>query len=198
MYPKSALTRQHILERSRQLFNKNGYSGTSMQDITAATGLTKGALYGHFENKDAIALAVFRLNTRTLLDGFKLYMDAAEGVVGKINAMMAYYGDHYLELTLNGGCPFLSAATEFDDRPGEIREHVKAAFAEWQGLIITILSDGQAAKTVKQGIDANKYALLFVSMIEGGIMMTHLYGTPAVLKTVFEQIDHIIQLEILA
>jgi TetR/AcrR family transcriptional repressor of nem operon len=36
-----------------------GYSGTSMSDITAATGLTKGSIYGNFENKDEVAIAAF-------------------------------------------------------------------------------------------------------------------------------------------
>jgi AcrR family transcriptional regulator len=37
-----------------------GYAGTSMYDLTEATGLTKGSIYGNFENKDDVALAGFR------------------------------------------------------------------------------------------------------------------------------------------
>ncbi len=51
MTTKSDRTKQFILEKVAPVFNKNGYFGTSMSDITEATGLTKGAIYGNFKNK---------------------------------------------------------------------------------------------------------------------------------------------------
>ena len=61
---KSARTRQFIVEKSAPIFNKKGYSGTSLHDLTEATGLTKGGIYGNFENKDEIAAAAFEFNSR--------------------------------------------------------------------------------------------------------------------------------------
>ncbi len=45
------ITRKIILEASLKLFSRKGYEGTSLSEICKATGLTKGALYWHFENK---------------------------------------------------------------------------------------------------------------------------------------------------
>ncbi|MBL7756118.1 MAG: TetR family transcriptional regulator, partial [Chitinophagaceae bacterium] len=50
MAGKAERTRQHIIEKAAPFFNKKGYADTSLSDITAATGLTKGAIYGNFEN----------------------------------------------------------------------------------------------------------------------------------------------------
>ena len=56
---KAERTKNFIIEKTAPLFNMKGYSGTSMSDITAATGLTKGSIYGNFENKDEVAIAAF-------------------------------------------------------------------------------------------------------------------------------------------
>ena len=59
MATKGDLTRQHIIEKSMQLFSVQGYFNTSIAGIVKATGLTKGGLYGHFRNKEEIWYAVY-------------------------------------------------------------------------------------------------------------------------------------------
>src|SRR5580704_10118479 len=52
-------TRRRIVEQSAAVFNRHGYSGTSMSDLMAATGLEKGGLYRHFASKEDLAAAAF-------------------------------------------------------------------------------------------------------------------------------------------
>jgi len=59
---KSEQTKAFIIEKTAPLFNIKGYAGTSLSDITDATKLTKGSVYGNFTNKDEVALAVFDYN----------------------------------------------------------------------------------------------------------------------------------------
>jgi AcrR family transcriptional regulator len=49
---KAGRTRQFIIETTAPIFNTKGYEGTSMSTLTEATGLTKGSIYGNFENKE--------------------------------------------------------------------------------------------------------------------------------------------------
>ena len=65
---KAERTSQFILETVSPIFNKNGYSGTSMSDLTKATKLTKGALYGNFKTKEALALEAFNFNVKFIID----------------------------------------------------------------------------------------------------------------------------------
>jgi AcrR family transcriptional regulator len=53
-------TRHCIMDEAALAFARTGYAGTSLNDIIAATGLTKGAFYFHFASKEALALEVFR------------------------------------------------------------------------------------------------------------------------------------------
>src|SRR5215204_2574009 len=63
---KADQTKAFIIEKTAPLFNTKGYEGTSMSDIEAATGLTKGSIYGNFTNKDEVALAVFDFNLQKI------------------------------------------------------------------------------------------------------------------------------------
>ena len=79
---KAERTRSFIIESTAEIFNKKGYAGTSLSDLTEATGLTKGSIYGNFENKEDVALAVFDYNhsrilhrTRSLVEEAKTFHD---------------------------------------------------------------------------------------------------------------------------
>ena len=67
MLTKSEKTTKYIIETVAPIFNKKGYEATSMKDITSATSLTKGAIYGNFKNKEAIAISAFKENVNALL-----------------------------------------------------------------------------------------------------------------------------------
>ncbi len=56
---KAERTRHFIIEKAAPIFNTKGYAGTSLSDMTEATGLTKGSIYGNFADKDEVALACF-------------------------------------------------------------------------------------------------------------------------------------------
>jgi TetR/AcrR family transcriptional repressor of nem operon len=72
---KADRTRQFIIETTANIFNKKGYAGTSLSDLTLATGLTKGSIYGNFENKEDVALAVFDYNHSKILTQVRKKMD---------------------------------------------------------------------------------------------------------------------------
>lgn len=54
----AALTRQALLDAALMEFSRRGYEGTRLQDIAAAAGLTRGAIYHHFRNKAEVYLAL--------------------------------------------------------------------------------------------------------------------------------------------
>lgn len=58
MLTKAERTKQFILETAAPIFNQKGISGANIDDVLAATKLTKGCLYGHFESKEDLALQV--------------------------------------------------------------------------------------------------------------------------------------------
>lgn len=57
---RSLATREAILRGAAEVFDRFGYGGTSLSDVIAQAGVTKGALYFHFSSKEALAHAVVR------------------------------------------------------------------------------------------------------------------------------------------
>ncbi|RXT55954.1 hypothetical protein B6S44_07655 [Bosea sp. Tri-44] len=51
---RSTLTRRQILDGARQVFLRNGFVGTSIEQITTQTGVSKATIYRYFESKDAL------------------------------------------------------------------------------------------------------------------------------------------------
>ncbi len=192
MGTKAEKTKSFIIECAARLFNRQGVAATSLHDIINETGLTKGAIYGHFKDKDQIALAAFQYNSAFLLHGFSTYTSSVKGTRNKLRAMLKFYGDHAEWLLQNGGCPVLNTTTEQDDNPGTMQLAVRSVIDDWRTLFVTILNNGIDSGELRQDCDPTRFANTFIAMIEGGIMFTQLYRSPAVLIDIFDQIDHII------
>ena len=84
MLTKSEHTIHFILETVAPIFNKHGYAATSMSDLTSATGLTKGAIYGNFENKEQLAIAVFQFSVRRILKDLNAIKEDRPFRLGKL------------------------------------------------------------------------------------------------------------------
>ena len=68
MKKKVKSTDQKILEAALDLFIKKGYAATSINEITDSVGLTKGALYSHFKNKEELIHRLFQEYKENFLD----------------------------------------------------------------------------------------------------------------------------------
>jgi len=90
---KAEKTRQFIIEKTAPIFNTKGYAGTSLSDITEATGLTKGSIYGNFANKDEVALAAFDYNLQTVQGIIRSEMNKQESVKEKLLVYVNVYND---------------------------------------------------------------------------------------------------------
>ena len=74
MLTKSEKTTKYIIETVAPIFNKKGYEATSMKDITSATSLTKGAIYGNFKNTSTNSLHLYtQLFSPGAVMGIKIY-----------------------------------------------------------------------------------------------------------------------------
>ncbi|HKC68696.1 MAG TPA: TetR family transcriptional regulator, partial [Bacteroidia bacterium] len=84
---KAEKTREFIIEKAAPIFNTKGYAGASLNDIIDATGLTKGSIYGNFENKDEVAIAVYQYNVKGFQKRIGEYINAKKTATEKITAI---------------------------------------------------------------------------------------------------------------
>ena len=191
MYAKSADTRKLIIRTTARLMNRKGIAATSIQDITSATVLTKGALYGHFQDKEALALDALDYNFNIILDGFCVLANPSLGFWERFDSICRFYAEHGGALSANGGCPFLNSSTEFDDQPGPIRDKILTGFDTLESLFRNWIDCGKEEGIVRQDVVAADYASLFLAMLEGGILLTQLRKDASALRLVLGGIQDI-------
>jgi len=193
---KSERTRKFIIETTAPIFNIKGYEGTSMSDLTTATGLTKGSIYGNFENKEEVALAAFDHNHGLIK---KIIVDKVNQAKTFHDKLMVY-ATVYHSFTrrsglVKGGCPILNTAIEADDTNPLLRDKAANALINWKKSITNLIKAGVAAGEFRSGIKQEQTALSIIALIEGGVMISKVTNTPAhldaVLKTVAMLIDQL-------
>ncbi|MBO2010091.1 TetR/AcrR family transcriptional regulator [Hymenobacter negativus] len=194
---KAERTRQFIIEQTAPVFNKQGYAGTSLNDLTAATGLTKGAIYGNFENKEEVALAAFDYNLGLVNEGLRAGTLNGSTVREQLLATPRFYRQRYPLMKQHGGCPILNAAVECDDAPpAALLQRVQDSLARWHRNIVHLIEKGQQTGEIKPAADASRYASLFITLIEGGILVSKTTGSPTALLTSLDHIEHLIETEL--
>src|SRR3982750_2907777 len=105
---KAEKTRNFIVEKTARIFNMKGYAGTSLSDLTEATGLTKGSIYGNFANKDEVALAVFDYNLAKLNTGVNTAIAGSTTAAEKLLKMANFYRSKFKNMVTAGGCPIMN------------------------------------------------------------------------------------------
>jgi AcrR family transcriptional regulator len=169
--PRSLETRRRIIETTAELFNKKGFSGTTLSDLTAATNLTKGGIYGNFENKEDIAVAVFDYNLAKRQKDIEKEMAREKTVKNKILANIDAYYFKDAESRLSGGCPLQNTAIEADDTHEGLRKKAAAGFMDWKKCLTDLILQGIENGEFKPGIDADKMAFSLIAIIEGSVLL---------------------------
>lgn len=184
---KGERTRQAILHNVAPIFNARGYLGTSLKDITDATGLQKGGIYNHFGSKDELALAAFDYSSQVAATRLKQAMHAKSTARDKLVSLVKAYLALLDEPRLQGGCPLLNTAVESDDTHPALHARVQQAMNHLRSLFRRTVEEGMREGNIRE-VDADDVTSVLISSIEGGIMMSKLYDDRVHLERVIHHL----------
>ena len=114
--PRGAATRSRIVEAAANLIYAHGVERTSLDDVMAASGVSKSQLYHYFADKDALVLDVIAKQTERVLEAQRLHL----GALDSLPALRAWRNAIVrLNKAAQGrGCPLGSLASELaNDSP---------------------------------------------------------------------------------
>ncbi len=194
---KADKTRQKIIEKAAPLFNKQGYAGTSVQDVMQVTGVSKGCIYGNFADKDAIAIAAFEYNWSFITQQVDAAWQNETTAVGKLMTFANFYRTHYSAVFANGGCPMLNLAVEADDGNSVLRAKAEITMTGTLEKLKSSIQLGIHTGEFGSDTDIEKYAAVLFSLTEGGILLAKTLNQPKLLLHVIDQFEKIIQDELL-
>ena len=189
---KSERTKQFIIEKTAPVFNEKGYAGTSLTDLTNATGLTKGSIYGNFENKDEVALAAFDYNFNRVTLFIKGKLLATDNSIERLLVYPNVYRDFLKIPFLKSGCPILNTSTEADDTHPKLRERASNALAFWKRSIENQIQRGIQRGEIKTETKPTELAVILMSLIEGAIMQAKVTGKSTELRIAMNYLEKLI------
>lgn len=187
---RSAETRQAILDSAYRVFAQKGYAQATVDDIAATCGTSKGAVYHHFDSKEALF--------RTLLTGHHHELEAMATAVGQarsfrelIAGVAAVWIDHYHSDPL-----FLPLALEMRvhaTRAAWARTLVGDFYRRLRTLIAGLLRAARTAGLVRRDLDVDAAAILLFGVLDGACLQAALDPDHVDLNTVRESLTDLIE-----
>ncbi|AHM63339.1 transcriptional regulator [Flammeovirgaceae bacterium 311] len=183
------VTKDIILQEAGALFNTHGYKATSISNITDATGFTKGAIYRHFRSKDELERETLHYLSTVMFQkvGDVIRLQPTAGT--KLRAMIGFFESYLNNPPLRGGCPLLNVAIEADDAHPPLREEANKILKMLKDSMMHVLAKGIEYRQIREDIDKEYYATIFIASLEGAIMMSKLRGNNDDMKMVVKHLE---------
>ena len=132
---KGDLTRQTILGHAIRLASKVGLEGLSIGRLAEELELSKSGLFAHFKSKEALQIQVLEHAAACFVDAVVRPAIRAPRGEPRVRAIFERWVEWARHSPLPGGCLFVAAATELDDRPGPVRDELVRSQSSWMGAL---------------------------------------------------------------
>jgi TetR/AcrR family transcriptional regulator, transcriptional repressor for nem operon len=159
-------TRERLLQAAFREVHRSGFQSAGIDTILAATNVTKGALYHHFDSKEALGHAIVEEIIAKLVRDRWLRPLLSDGqpidiLIGIVRRLPARPED------VRAGCPLLNLAQEMSPLDEQFRRRLERIFLAWQEGVATLLRKGQSQGTVRRNLNPDEAASFLVATVEG-------------------------------
>ena len=173
---------EEIIHKSIQVFRRNGYYRTSMSDLAKATGLTKGAFYHHFTNKEE----VMKMSLMATSKWFEKYIfSLAYDADVPHKKRLVLMGDRLLEAFSlhSGGCFFANTILETSHVEDTFLSELNGFFALFENALKHIFKSKYQGKVLENTIQQ------IIAEIEGSLILMQLKKDPKLLRNTLSRIQ---------
>jgi len=188
---KGQLTRERIIAEAAPIFNTQGFAGSSMQDVMAATGLEKGGLYRHFSSKEELAVEAFRYARSSAVRLRTEKLDRTHGALEQLRSIIGRFVE--APSAIQGGCPLMNTAIDSDDGNPVLRALACEAFADWRERLCAVLREGLASGEIRKKTEPRRIANTIIATLEGALMLSRLEGSKAPLEDAQTSLEELLE-----
>ena len=161
-------TRERLLQAAFREVYRVGFQNAGIDAILAATNVTKGALYYHFESKEALGHAIIEEIVASFpRDRWLVPLERSKDenpidtLISIVRAIPARPRD------INRGCPLVNLAQEMSYLDEQFRRRLEKIFHAWRDGIAVALRTGQSQGTVRGDLVPEQAASFLIAMVEG-------------------------------
>ncbi len=168
---KGGETRMAILDRGLDLASRTGLEAVTIGVLAKATGMSKSGLFAHFRSKENLQIELLRhagdLFSQEVV-GPALRVASGEA---RIRALVENWIRYARSLA--GGCIFVTASTDFKDRPGKVRDYLLSQQQAWIDCLRRVARSAVDAGEFRVDADCDQFAFDLYALLLG----FHLYDT---------------------
>jgi AcrR family transcriptional regulator len=170
-----------LLQAASREIHRSGFQSASLDTILAVAGVTKGALYHHFDSKEALGHAVVDEVIAPDVRGkwvrpLQRGKDPVDALIGAVEGIPVRPAD------VRGGCQLNNLAQEMSPLEAGFRKRLATIFDAWREAVASVLREGQACGSVRRDVEPVDAAGLLIAMVEGYASLAKNAQDPKVMK----------------
>ncbi|MGA7146720.1 MAG: TetR/AcrR family transcriptional regulator [Desulfobacterales bacterium] len=162
-------TKHIVLEAGLDMASQLGLECVTIGNLAKATNLSKSGLFAHFQSKENLQIEILNHAARLFSEGVIVPALKTKAGIPRIRALVDNWIQWSSELT--GGCIFVSASTDFSDRPGKVRDFLLHQQKQWIDCLRRIAQSAVQTGDFRPDIDFDQFAFDLYSLLLG----FHLY-----------------------
>ena len=184
-----------LTQAGRELFSRQGYNATGIQQITDHAGVPKGSFYNHFESKEVFAVAIIGQYAEHLQHSWEAMMAAAPAQpMGAIRYVFAQMIAYHERRELQSGCLVGNFAAEMALASDACRTSLLAAQLAWRERLAGMIASAQSAGEIRADLPAPVLSALAWDTWEGALLRLKLDNSTAPLhESMALVLDHLFQ-----
>ena len=150
-------TRAYVLAQGLDLASELGLEALTIGTLAARAGLSKSGLYAHFSSKEDLQCQVLDAGAERFIVEVMTPAIAEPRGLPRIEAIQHLWMRWETEV-LPGGCPFIAAASDYDDREGPVRDRAVAHIGRWLEGVERAASIAVDEGHFRADLDVGQYA----------------------------------------
>lgn len=166
---KGELTRQKVLEASVGLASRLGLDGLTIGNLADELGLSKSGLFAHFQSKEALQVQTLEAAAERFTEAVIRPALAAPRGIPRLRELCERWLTWPRVVPQQGGCLFVAAAVELDDRPGPARDTLVRVQRDWMDFLAGAVRIAVAEGHLKPRTDPAQFAF----ELYGVMLSTH-------------------------
>ncbi len=171
---KAQNTKAKIVKTAENLLWKQGYDGASLNDVVKKAGVSKGALFHYYPNKQAITQdALEKYASEQIFAPLDKHLGNADSLkIGLFNWLQESY-NAFAQWKFKGGCMLGNFALELSDKDEKIREQTKQIFLQWENQMVLYFKP--VAAEGKLLMEPRQFARILIAGYQGMMMLSKVH-----------------------
>ena len=189
--PKGEKTKSKILQKAAGLASICGLEDMSIGKLAKATGLSKSGLFAHFNSKENLQTQVVQWVAEMFTEQVMRPAFMKPRGIPRIRAIFENWKDWIEGDSLPGGCIMIASSTEFDDKPGAVRDEIVGMMSDLLQSLTRTARIAIEEGHFKADSDPKQFAFEFESLLHGYHLLQRLLKDPDARKrsdTAFERL----------